>query len=192
MATITKEDLDAYIAEASTTAATTAAKAVLKNQAKAARKAKAKVQKAKKKAKQKAALAFMEKNANNGGDITEGEMSGKVKGKTDADNIGVVGGKTKKGKATKSDKVMAEALTLLQKMASTPRTGGPVLDGQPRGAFPASEGRTSDTVTKGAAEGDIERLSKSLESATDPIQRDQISRELTLARLRQGHEQGLI
>lgn len=191
MATITKEELDAYIAKASSKAAKNAVKSFKKAQDK----------KDKKKAK-KMPPFMMEKNANNHGDITEQEMERKVKNGGDSNNVGVVGHgvnsqyRNKKGK--KQDKAMksvenklASVETLLAKMAGRPRTGGPVLDGQPRGAYPASEGRTVETVTKGA-EGEITRLEKSLAETNDPISRDQISRELTLARLRKGHEEGLI
>lgn len=191
MATVTKEELDAQIAESASKAAKKAIKQYKEAEAK----------KAKKKAKK--LPAFMEKNANNGGDITHDEMESKVKGHADANDIGVIGHgvesqyrnakKSKKNnKAMKSVESKLESVeTLLAKMAGRPRAGGPVLDGQPRGAFPASEGRATESVTKGAGD-EIQRLEKSMETVTDPMSRDQISRELTLARLRKGHEDGLI
>lgn len=192
MATITKEELDAYIAKASSKAAQQAVKSMKKTMKK----------KDKKKSK-KMPPFMMEKNANNDGDITSGEMERQVKGHTDANNVGAIGHgvegqyrNTKKSKkqqkAMKSVEAKLESVeTLLAKMAGRPRTGGPVLDGQPRGAYPASEGRANETVTKGAND-EIQRLEKSLADSNDPVARDQISRELTLARLRKGHEDGLI
>jgi len=80
-------------------------------------------------------------------------------------------------------------------MANAPRPGGPVLDGQARGAgvSPASEARFSETVAKGL-EGDPEfvRLEKALAESKDPMERDQLSRQVTLRRLTRGHEMGLI
>ena len=194
MTTVTKEELDAQIAESST-------KAV-----KAALKAERKAQKAKAKAKAKMAPPFepkAEKNANNGGDITEQTMRGDVKGEHPAEDVNAVGGSVnseyinKEGKKDKKVlKAMQEQLASIgetvQKMAARPRSGGPVLDGQARGAFPASEGRVGDTVTKSAEDLDIERLTKSLAESKDGMERDQISRELTLKRLTQAHEQGRI
>ena len=196
MATVTKEELDAQIAESASKAAKKAIKQYKKSQAK---KAKDK----KKKDDKKKFPAFMEKNANNAGDITEQEMDRQVKNGGDANNVGAVGHgvnsqyrNAKKGK--KNDKAMKaveskleSVETLLAKMAGRPRTGGPVLDGQSRGAFPASEGRTTEAVAKGA-DDEITRLEKSLSDSNDAVYRDQVSRELTLARLRKGHEDGLI
>ena len=199
MATVTKEELDAQIAESASKAAMKAIKEYKKAEAK---KAKDKKKKDDKK-NDKKFPAFMEKNANNAGDITEGDMERQVKNGGDANNVGAVGHgvqsqyrnakKNKKNdKAMKSVESKLESVeTLLAKMAGRPRTGGPVLDGQSRGAFPASEGRTTEAVAKGA-DDEITRLEKSLNDSNDAVYRDQVSRELTLARLRKGHEDGLI
>ena len=79
-------------------------------------------------------------------------------------------------------------------MANRPQRGGPVLDGQARGAgfSPASEARLSETVTKSEDEVKIETLQKQLDDSNDPMVRDQVSRELTLARLRDAHMRGVI
>jgi hypothetical protein len=200
MATITKEELDAQIAETAAKATKDALKAFRKAEAK-----KAKARKAKdKKKKGKNPFADMgdaEKNANNGGDITEQTMNGQVHGKHDASDVGSVGhgvnsqyrNKSKKGKAAKAQaEKLDQALALIQKMAATPRSGGPVLDGQARGAgfSPASESRLGD-VTKGAVD-EIAMLEEKLAKSTDTMEIDQVSRELTLARLRKGHETGQI
>ena len=186
MATITKEELDAQIAEAASKAA---ADAFAEMKAKQDKKDKKKAKKAKAKAK---------KNANNGGDITAQTMASAVHGTHDANDIGSVGGTVEgkyknKSKKSKESKDLKKALELLQKMAQRPRSGGPVLDGQARGAgfSPASEGRATD-VTKGAEDGEIATLTDRLAKSTDNMERDQISRELTLLRLRKGHEAGLI
>jgi septum formation inhibitor MinC len=196
MTTVTKEELDAQIAE-------TSVKTV-----KAALKAERKAQKAKAKAKAKAKMAppfepKAEKNANNGGDITEQTMRSGVKGENPANDVNAVGGSVNSeyiNKEGKKDKKVLKAIQAqltavsetVTKMAQRPRSGGPVLDGQARGAFPASEARTSETVTKSAEDLDIERLTKSLDESKDPMARDQISRELTLKRLTQAHLQGRI
>ena len=190
MATVTKEELDAQIAESASKAAKKAIKQYKKDEEKKAKK------------KSKKMPAFMEKNANNGGDITEGEMERQVHGTHDANDVGAVGhgvqSQYRNKKSKKNDKAMKSVEsklesveTLLAKMAGRPRTGGPVLDGQSRGAFPASEGRTTEAVAKGA-DDEITRLEKSLNDSNDAVYRDQVSRELTLARLRKGHEDGLI
>ena len=186
MATITQEDLDARIA---TKAAEAAQEAFVEM--------KAKDKKKKAKAKKAAAKAKARKNANNGGDIDASAI--KPTSEHQANDINAVGGtsirsefknKSKKGKG--QGKAMKEALTLLQKMAGAPRPGGPVLDGQARGMFPAGEGRQSDVAKGLDADPEIVKLTERLEKSTDGMERDQISRELTLARLRKGHEAGLI
>ena len=190
MATITKEELDAQIARS----ASKAVKAAMKEMAKANKKKE-------KKAKMKGKPAFMmEKNANNGGDITAGEMEREVKGHHDANDLEAMSPKPEKmyvnkgqKKALKSiEQTLAELDAKVAKMAGRPRQGGPVLDGQSRGAYPASEGRATESVAKSGHDAEIERLEKSMAETHDPIAVDQISRELTLARLRKGHEQGLI
>jgi hypothetical protein len=149
------------------------------------------------------------KNANNGGDITAGEEESAVHGihaANDVDSIPDGGkvegtyvnkqGKVKKNKKSKQFKELAKSVQvsndLLAKMASRPRSGGPVLDGQSRGAFPASENRLNGAATKGAEDLDIERLEKSFAETTDPMVKMQIGEDLTLRRLRQGIEAGLI
>ncbi len=77
-------------------------------------------------------------------------------------------------------------------MARSPRRGGPVLDGVARGGFPAVEGRQAEQVAKSAEDTEIERLEKSMSEATDNQMRAEYSQQLTLARLRQAHENGLI
>jgi len=195
MATITKEELSAEIADV-------ASKAVSEAFAEMKAKQDKKDKKAAKKAKVAKAKAKAKKNANNGGDIDAGTMERAVHGTHDANDVGSVGHgvnaqykakKGKKGKAVKGlETKVDEALTLITKMAQRPRSGGPVLDGQGRGAgfSPASESRLGD-VTKGAVDP-VASLSERLEKSTDPMERDQISRELTLARLIAGHESGQI
>ena len=193
MTTVTKEELDLSIA------------ASVQSALKAERKAEAK--KAKKKAKKMPPPFMAEKNANNGGDITEQAMRGDVHGAHDANDVnsipngGHVDGQyvNKQGKKGKTIKGLASSVdelkTLVSKMANAPRPGGPVLDGQARGAgvSPASEARFSETVAKGL-EGDPEfvRLEKALAESKDPMERDQLSRQVTLRRLTRGHEMGLI
>lgn len=189
MATVTKEELDAHIADA-------AAKATTKQMKKFA---KAQAKRDKKMAK---AFALAIKVSNNNGDLTEGDIRGRTGAKYDANDLNFLNktprkeyvnkGKNK-GKSLKSVEAALETIqTTVAKMASQPRQGGPVLDGQSRGAYPASEGRGMETVTKSDLDGTIERLEKEMSTATDGMAIDQISRELTLARLRKGHEDGLI
>ena len=73
----------------------------------------------------------------------------------------------------------------VKKVAKRPRSGGPILDGQPR---IADEGRQSETVAKSASDTEIEKLTKALEDATDPQSRDYAALMLTRARLTQVHE----
>ena len=145
---------------------------------------------------------MMEKNANNKGDITPGEMESNVKGHHDSNDLEFLSHHPEKQYINKSKKqnkalkgieqTLADLDAKVAKMAGRPRQGGPVLDGQARGAFPASEGRTTDSVAKSGSDLEIERLEKSMAETTDPMMVDQFSRELTLARLRKGHEEGLI
>ena len=217
MTTVTKEELDAHIDERAAAKAEEILKAKEKEAKKAAKKAKAK------KAKKKAKMPFMpkegaEKNANNGGDVTHEHMEGQVHGEHPSNDVnsipdgGHVDGQyvnketkgNKKGGARRLLKAVEENNELLKKSLQRPRSGGPVLDGQPRGAFPASEGRTSGDLAKGTADGEIDKLQKSVEELQTrsriggpegelaKIQLGQMSEMLTLARLRQGHEQGLI
>ena len=199
MATVTKEELQAEIKATSDAAVKEALKAERKLQKAKAKKA---AQKAKKKAK-KMPPWMTQKNANNGGDISAETMAGAVHGQHDANDVnavpdgGHVDGEYINKTTKKGDKKLRKAIEanneLMTKALARPRTGGPVLDGQARaGAFPAAEGRTTEAVTKSGADGEIERLEKALEGAGDAMTRDQVSRELTLARLRQGHESGQI
>ena len=138
--------------------------------------------------------------SNNAGEITEADI--KSTKETDADDVNAV----KEGEVTKSEdtpdeftkqvETQLEALTkgqnalqeLVSKIAKRPRPGGPSLDGQGRGIAPAAEGRLSD-ATK--SEGDeIEKLTKSLDEATDPLQKSELGLKLTYARLAKAHETG--
>lgn len=138
--------------------------------------------------------------SNNAGEITEAAI--KPTKETDADDVNAV----KEGEVTKSEdtpdeftkqvETQLEALTkgqnalqeLVSKIAKRPRPGGPSLDGQGRGIAPAAEGRLSD-ATK--SEGDeIEKLTKSLDEATDPLQKSDLGLKLTYARLAKAHETG--
>lgn len=203
--TVTKEELSAFIAESSTKAV----KEALKAERAAARKA------MKKKGK-KMPGEMAEKNANNGGDISEGTMRGEVHGNHPAEDVDAVGGpvnseyvnkagKAKKG--AKQEKVLKEVLAqvgtlseTVSKMARRPRTGGPVLDGTPHGAgsFPASEGRQTETVAKGAGDPEIERLEKEIEAVKDKPGMDNAQRlsdlnlKLTQRRLYNAHTNGLL
>ena len=92
----------------------------------------------------------------------------------DANDVDSVGGSVRgeyinKEKGSKKDKTLKalaksaeQTNALLQKMASRPRSGGPVLDGQARGAFPANEARLSEPVTKAAEDPEVERLTKAV------------------------------
>lgn len=187
MTTITKEELEKFVADSSKKVARQAMKA----EAKKARKA------LKKEMKRQA-----KKNANNGGDITAAQERRAVSGVADANDVNSVpngghidgeyvnkGKKVKKEKAMKSIRAqLSETRELVQKMASRPRSFGPVLDGVSRAGFPAG---APEGVEKSAGDQKIESLQKALGDATDPQSRDQISRELTLAQLVRAHESGL-
>lgn len=183
---------------------------ILKAERKAESKAEAKqAKKAAKKAKKQEKAV---KNANNGGDITAQQMQDGVNGEHDADDVEAVGGKVDPKFINKSDgesdqalksiqdqlKATTEQLASLgetvQKMAKRPRAGGPVLDGQARGVFPAAEARTGE-VSKG--EGDEQtQLIKSLEEqynqAIDPLRKQELGYRLTHERFRQAHSRGQI
>ncbi len=190
MTTVTKEELAQTIAKASKQGFMEA----LVDQRKAAKKAERKAAKAAKKQ--------AKKNANNGGDITAGEENAAVHSTHDADDVASVGGGetpsiAKSGGKNKLVKEVAELRGLVEKMASRPRSGGPVLDGVARGAFPASEGRLTETVTK-SENSEIERLAKELDEVSkrpgpeNAAKASEISQQLTLARLREAHAHGLI
>jgi hypothetical protein len=174
MTTVTKEDLASFINESSGAAAVVAVKAALKAERKA--------EKAKMKAKMKGKKPpFMqaEKNANNGGDITAEQENAGVKGKNEANNVDSVGGpvdsqyvnKEKSGKKDKAIKQLVEAQAaelgevkgLLEKMAKRPRSGGPFLGAAASGAFPAAEGRLSESVAKSAEDAELEPVLKEIE-----------------------------
>lgn len=141
--------------------------------------------------------------SNNAGEVSESDI--KPTKETDADDVNAVKA-DEKGEVTKSEdtpdeftmqvETQLEALTkgqaalqeLVSKIAKRPRPGGPSLDGQGRGIAPAAEGRLSD-ATK--SEGDeIEKLTKSLDEATDPVQKSELGLKLTYARLAKAHESG--
>ena len=176
MTTVTKEELTTFVGETAGAAAVAAVKEALKAERKAEK------AKMKGKMKGKGKPPFMaEKNANNGGDITQQQEESGVHGKHEANDVNSVpnGGhvdgqyvnKEKKGNKDKALKALVaeqgEKLVavgeLLEKMARRPRSGGPVLDGASRGAFPASEGRQSESVAKGAGDPELERVEKEIE-----------------------------
>lgn len=172
MTTISKEQLTAEIAKASQLGFAQALKADRKA-----------VAKAEKKARKKA----MKDNPNNGGNVTPAQMEADITGKTKADKINL--DKIKKNLR----KSAAELDRSIAKLAATALAGGPVLDGQARGAYLALEGRQSESVTKSEIDLNIERLEKSLgDGPKDPMIQDQLSRELTLAKLTKAHLEGLI
>jgi len=154
-----------------------------------------------------AVKALAEKNANNGGDVTQADLEAKVTGESAANDVAVVGAPvdsrfTAKEAATEDvadlRKELGDVKALLEKMAAKPRAGGPVLDGIARGAYPASEGRQSEDVAKSAEDAEIERLEKSLEEALsqkgpEAVQRaSTISYDLTRRKLLQGHRRNEI
>lgn len=206
MATVTKEELFTEIA----TAAKGAAKQAVEEFARTARK-----QARKEARKQRKAAERATKNANNGGDISAEEMERQVRGHASASDVNAIpdgghtdmqyvnasndprGSASKGGKDGKALKAIAaqlrETRELVEKMASRPRSGGPILDGVVRGAFPASEQRSVEgPVAKSATQAEIERLEKAIEATTDPVRRDEFGQQLTYQRLLQAHEQGLI
>lgn len=203
MSTITKEELASFISESAGVAVKEALKAERK-----AEKAKMKM-----KTKGKKMPPEVEKNANNGGDITEGTMRGEVHGSHEANDVnsvpsgGHVNGEyvNKEEKEGKKDKALkavatdlAEVKETLAKMAQRPRSGGPVLDGQARGAFPASEGRQTETVAKGTEDPEVERLEKELDETMQKngpeaaARASDLSYRLTRLRLYNAHKQGII
>lgn len=180
-----------------------------------ARKAKRNAKKAKRE--EKAA-----KNANNNGDITAQQLQDGVVSEQDANDVQAVQGAVDPKYANKSeadasaqeeapaqpalkaieDQLKAVVDTVgslgeqVQKFAKRPRQGGPVLDGQARGAFPAAENR----MTEAAKSSDMdtpeiksleEQLTKAQEKG-DPIAISNISNQLTYQRLVRGHELGRI
>jgi hypothetical protein len=212
MTTVTKEDLTALVSETAGAAAVAAVKEALKAERKA--------EKAKMKGKMKGKKPpFMqaEKNANNGGDITSQQEHAGVKGNHEAEDVGAVGGPVdgqyvnkeksgKKDKAVKQVEALVEPLAkqiddvqqLVAKMARRPRSGGPVLDGANRGAFPASEGRQTEAVAKGAGDPELERLEKEIaetEKRTGPDAAARLAdlhQQKTYLRFYNAHQAGLL
>ncbi len=192
MTTVTKEDLAELIAKS----AREAAKAERETERKEAIKA---AKKAAKRAK---------KNANNGGDISGAQERDEMKGDIDAQLNGVPDGghvdpqfinkSEKKLLKAMADQLKASTETLgrveerVTKMAARPRPGGPVLDGQPRGAFPASESRLQGTVTKGQEDAELEALTKQIDATNDPAKLSDLEQRRTLLRLVKAHESGQI
>lgn len=186
MTTVTKEELASMVAEGSARAVRKALKAEKKAQKKAEKKAR--------------------KNANNGGDISGAQEESEVRGSVDDQLNGVPDGghvdPAYVNKEEKALKAMADQLgkvqEMVEKIARRPRAGGPVLDGQPRGAFPASESRLSDGLAKSTEPSEIEQLTKALEvemSKPGPeaaARASDLSMRLTHARLLKAHEEGVI
>ncbi len=149
-----------------------------------------------------------EKNANNGGDISEADI--KPTASADADDVDAIagGGDVKPEYVNKSEgesgsedgslsKMVADQLEELTKglrsveetvakIAKRPRAGGPSLDGQARGISPAAEGRMSDEAAKSTEDTEIETLEKQLGEATDPLVKSELGQKLTYARLYKG------
>ena len=140
-------------------------------------------------AKKKAAEEEAEKNANNDGDISEGDI--KPTKSADAEDVNAVKSTDEDGVLTKQVADQIEELTksmesvkeTVAKFAKRPRPGGPSLDGQARG-IPAVEGR-QDEVVKSEQDGVIEQLQKSLDEATDPVEKERIGEKLSVERLSQ-------
>lgn len=184
MASVTKEELAETVAAA-------AVAAVKEQTKKAAKKAKASKQ-ATKKAKAKKAKAKKEKGISGvHANITAEEEKGGVRGEADARDVNAV---KETDKIESLEKALADTQKQLQKLSKMARRGGPVLDGQFRGADPASADRMGENVAKSAADTQIEKLEKELEkemdkSGPEAAQRaSDLSYQLTLARLRQQHE----
>src|ERR1700677_1503644 len=161
-----------------------------------------------------AALLKAEKNANNGGDITREQEEAGVKGENKANDVNSVGGpvdsqyvnKEKTGKKDKAIKQLVEAQAaelgevkgLLEKMSKRPRSGGPFLGVAASGAFPAAEGRHSESVAKSAEDAELEPLLKEIEQmggkpGWDNAQRyADLQQQATLIRLRNARLNSLL
>jgi hypothetical protein len=204
--TLTKEELEKAIATGSEAAVKTALEA---RDAAAAEKAKVDAKAAKKEAKRQRKAESAKESANNNGEVSEGEMRSKVHGEHPSNDVDAVK-ETKKPKSDKIAKELASGMTetteavkrlegLVTKALQRPRGGGPIMDGHLRGgSFPAAEGRTGD-VAKGEGESDeITQLAKSLSDEMGKLGPEaaaraaDLSQRLTLARLRAGHEAGVI
>lgn len=161
----------------------------------------------------KAAEEEAEKNANNGGDIAEGDI--KPTSTHDAADVTAVGGSvdseyknTAKGESDESGEDGAAADTgamkavmgelgeirkgfarldsieeTVNKIAKRARPVGPSLDGQARGSSTLSEGRLGTAEKSGTSGEQIEELEKAFESETNEMKKSQIGEELTHARL---------
>jgi hypothetical protein len=154
-------------------------------------------------AQKKLAAEEAEKNANNGGDISTADI--KPTASADADDVNAIpdGGKVdaqyvNKGADEALTKQVSDQLEdlkkdldtrlgsveeMVAKFAKRPRAGGPSLDGQARGAFPASEARLSDDAQKSTQDAEIETLEKSLAEETNPSRRAELGEKLTYARI---------
>lgn len=157
------------------------------------------------KAATEATLAALAKNANNGGDISEGELH---ENGTIGDDLNLAGSGTTRPGVTKAEQDEDNDVTkqleevkgtlsslegLVTKMASQPRRGGPHLTGQlPAGLTEAVEGRQGEQVAKSEDEQKIETLAKQLEDARSDTERANIGYDLTLARLTDAHKRGVI
>jgi hypothetical protein len=154
------------------------------------------------------------KNANNGGDISEGDLhdNGTVN-----DDLALPGTSTTRPGVTKqaapaeqgtqeaaqTDTQTMQDVTkqlkdlteyvgkvggLVAKMAKAPRGGGPILTGQlPAGLQAAGEGRQDGALTKSEGQQEIERLEKQLDEARDPMARQHLSMTLTQRKLAEFH-----
>lgn len=184
-----------------------AARGAVKGPAKDARKARREAERATKAARQQVKLLKKIMSSNNGGEVSARDEMDAVSGTADANDVNAVpdGGhvdgqyvnkkeKARKSKASLSTvaKELREQRELLSKMAKRPQVGGPVLDGVPRGLFPAAESRASGGLAKSTDDAAITKLAKAMEETADPVRRAELSQELTFARLRKAHEDGLI
>ena len=206
---LTKEELAEQIAASTKKAVEDARKAEAKQAAKTARaEARKSERKLRKAAERELFSQLAQKNANNGGDITAQQEQDGVNGEHDADDIQMVGGKpdakymnkalkramkkAAKKQALSEVKGQLKALSaetqtvgqLVKSFANRPRSGGPVLDGIPRGGvFAANEQR----VGNGSQGSDSDQLIKSLEErqekSNDSLERQQIGFELTRMKL---------
>jgi len=132
--------------------------------------------------------------ANNGGNISGAQMEREVTGEKDADDLESMAEHVDPQYIAKSKKALAKQLKKLQKaVEGLPRSGGPVLDGTLRAGVDLSK-------ASGAQAGDefatvlakAQELEAKLAATNDPVMRDQISRDLTLQRLKLGHLKGEI
>ncbi len=181
---ITKEDLVAAIGESvakSTREGFAAAvQSVLDKREKAA--------KAERKAAKKAVKAEAKKNANNGGDVSEGDVRSIVRSEHDAEDVDAAGG----GETAAITKQLAELNDRVNKALGQPVSGGPVLDGIARGSLETLEG-AREQVAKSEIDQDIETLEKEVEvlkskNGPDAAYRlSEVSQVLTLKKLQKQH-----